>query len=173
MMPAEELRREILRRYNRDPHEWHVLAGRDQKGYYDVVVVHGSDTWLIKEQMINPLYSVGFGVKDNLIDQPFGKTQLPHYTFGLRPLSRQHVENVTNALKTGQNLTGLISNILKTTPVASNEIESHMALQGPIIHGSRAIHAISENQAELDRKLRIELEKLLYRRYSNTVAPYL
>ncbi len=173
MIPAEELKRDILRRYNQDPHEWHVLAGRDQKGYYDVVVVHGSDTWLIKEQMINPLHSIGFGVKDSSVDQEIAKTQLPHHTFGLRPLSKQHVEKVTNALKTGQSLTGLINKLLKTRPVPFDELESPMALQGPVIHNSRGIRTISENQAELDRKLRIELEKLLYRRYSQTVAHYL
>ncbi|MFH0848412.1 MAG: hypothetical protein V1857_02785, partial [archaeon] len=58
-------------------------------------------------------------------------------------------------------------------PVSSTELESAMTLHGPVIHSPRPISAISENQAELDRRLRMELDKMLYRKYSQTIAPYL
>jgi hypothetical protein len=172
MIPADELKRDILRRYNRDPHEWHVFVGNDQKGYYDVVVVHGSDAWLIKEQPINPLQSIGFGVRDNILDQDVVK-RLTEHTFGLRPLSEPDVARVAQALKRGRSLSRIINRVLRTEPVAFKELESPMALQGPIIRSPALIDTISENQTELNRKLRIELEKQLYRRYPQSIAPYL
>lgn len=172
MIPADELKKDIQKRYDRDPIDWHVLVGRDRKNYYDVIVIHGSDAWLIKEQPINPLQSIGFGVRDSILDQEMTK-RLPSHPFGLRPLSERDAIKVTRAFGTGRSLSRIINRVLNSQPVSSSELESPMALQGPIVHSPNSISQISENQAELDRKLQVELEKLLYRRYTQTVAPYL
>ena len=172
MMPVDKVKKDIMKRYDRNPSDWHVLVGRDHKGYFDVIVIHDADAWLIKEQPINPLQSVGFGVKDSLLDQKVAR-RITSHTYGLRPLSEHDVKKVAKAVETGHSLSQIINRVLSTDPVASNELQSPMALQGPIIHSPRSIEQISENQAELDRKLRIELERLLFRRYSQTIAPYL
>jgi hypothetical protein len=172
MIPADQIKKNIWKKYDKDPGDWHVLVGKDRKNYYDLIVIHGSDAWLIKEQPINPLQSIGFGVRDNLLNSDITERMASH-AFGLRPLSEQDATKVAGALGTGRSLSRIINKILNTKPVSSSELESPMALQGPVLHRPESITEISENQAELDKKLQVELEKHLYRRYAHTIAPYL
>jgi len=169
--PAEEIKRQILKRYDSNPSGWRVLVGRDRRGYYDLVVSHGSDVWLMKEEQINPLHSVGFGLRDKATSLD-AIERLSPVTFGLRPLSDTQMTRVANALKSGRGLSRVLSQFLKTDPIPSSEVTSPAILQGPVIHAPQGIGLISKRQAELDRELRNELERLLIRKYPQTIAMY-
>jgi len=169
--PAEEIKKQILKRYDSNPSGWRVLVGRDKRGHYDLVVSHDSDMWLIKEEQINPLHSVGFGVRSK-IESLEAVEKLSPVTYGLRPLSKSQMTRIASALQSEMSLSEVLSKFLKTDPVASSEITSPGILQGPVIHSPKGIGLISERQAELDRELRNELEKLLMRKYPQTIATY-
>ncbi len=171
MEPAEEIRKQILRRYDSNPGGWRVLVGRDIRGYYDLLVSHGSDLWFIKEEQINPFRSVGFGIRDKVSDQETVEKLSP-VTFGLRPLSKTQMTRIASALRSESGLSEVLSKFLKTDPVALSEVSSPGLLQGPIMHSPGGIGLISERQAKLDRELRVELERLLIRKYPQTIATY-
>lgn len=172
MEPAEDVKKEILKRYDSNPSGWRVLVGRDRRGHFDLVISHDSDMWLIKEEQINPFRSVGFGVRDKVVSFETIERISP-YTFGLRPLSERQMVKVASALRSNESPSKLLARVLRTEPVASTEITSPGVLQGPVIHSARGIELISERQAELDRELRLELERLLTRKYPQTIAPYM
>jgi len=172
MEPAEDIKKEILKRYDSNPSGWRVFVGRDRRGHFDLVISHDSDTWLIKEEQINPFRSVGFGVRDKVVGFETVERISP-YTFGLRPLSERQMMKVALALRSNESPSKFLARVLRTEPVASTEITSPGVLQGPVIHSARGIELISERQAELDRELRLELERLLTRKYPQTIAPYM
>jgi len=169
--PAEEIKKQILKRYDSNPSGWRVLVGRDRRGYYDLIVSHGSDIWLMKEEQINPLHSVGFGLRDKVTSLD-AIEKLSPVTFGLRPLSDTQMTRIADTLKSGRGLSKVLSQFLKAEPISSSEVTSPAILQGPVVHAPRGIGLISERQAELDRELRSELEKLLMRKYPQTIAMY-
>ena len=171
MEPAEEIKKQILKRYDSNPSGWRVLVGRDRRGYYDLIVSHGSDIWLMKEEQINPLHSVGFGLRDKVTSLD-AIEKLSPVTFGLRPLSDTQMTRIADTLKSGRGLSKVLSQFLKAEPISSSEVTSPAILQGPVVHAPRGIGLISERQAELDRELRSELEKLLMRKYPQTIAMY-
>jgi len=172
MEPAEDIKKEILKRYDSNPSGWRVFVGRDRRGHFDLVISHDSDMWLIKEEQINPFRSVGFGVRDKVVGFETIERISP-YTFGLRPLSERQMMKVALALRSNESPSKFLARVLRTEPVASTEITSPGVLQGPVIHSARGIELISERQAELDRELRLELERLLTRKYPQTIAPYM
>ncbi len=172
MEPAEDIKKEILKRYDSNPSGWRVFVGRDRRGHFDLVISHDSDMWLIKEEQINPFRSVGFGVRDKVVSFETIERISP-YTFGLRPLSERQMMKVALALRSNESPSKFLARVLRTEPVASTEITSPGVLQGPVIHSARGIELISERQAELDRELRLELERLLTRKYPQTIAPYM
>jgi len=169
--PAEEIKKQILKRYDSSPSGWRVFVGRDKRGHYDLIVSQDSDVWFVKEEQINPFRSVGFGMRTKAANLETIEKLSPA-TFGLRPLAESQMTKVALALRSGGDL-GFLSEYLKTDPVASTEIASPGILQGPVIHSSGGIELISERQAELDRQLRQELERLLVRRYPQTIATYI
>ena len=171
MEPAEEIKKQILKRYDSNPSGWRVLVGRDRRGYYDLIVSQGSDIWLMKEEQINPLHSVGFGLRDKVTSLD-AIEKLSPVTFGLRPLSDTQMTRIADTLKSGRGLSKVLSQFLKAEPISSSEVTSPAILQGPVVHAPRGIGLISERQAELDRELRSELEKLLMRKYPQTIAMY-
>jgi len=169
--PAEDVKKEILKRYDSNPSGWRVFVGRDRRGHFDLIVSHDSDMWLIKEEQINPFLSVGFGVRDKVVKFEAIEKISP-YTFGLRPLSERQMMKVALALRSNESPSKLLARALMADPVASTEIRSPGILQGPVIHSAKGIELISERQAELDRELRLELERLLMRKYPQTIATY-
>ena len=171
MEPAEDVKKEILKRYDSNPSGWRVFVGRDRRGHFDLIVSHDSDMWLIKEEQINPFLSVGFGVRDKVVKFEAIEKISP-YTFGLRPLSERQMMKVALALRSNESPSKLLARALMADPVASTEIRSPGILQGPVIHSAKGIELISERQAELDRELRLELERLLMRKYPQTIATY-
>lgn len=169
---AEDARREILKRYNRNPRGWKVFSAKDSRGYYDLLVIHGSDVWMIKEHYINPFKSVGYAFK---VKDGKALSNLPiSPDFGFRPVPKDKLEEVLKG-SPEDSLKNLVKEIIDTKPVPVNGLTNTEGLivQGPLIHYTRPIGLISQRNRELDLQLRSELERILIKRYPQTIIPYL
>jgi hypothetical protein len=169
MEEADRIKREILREYDRDPTGWHVFAARDSRGYFDTVVVHGREVWLIKEHAVNPFESVGFGIRSLADDL---RLEAPPYTFGFRPVDRESMEQVLRRASEGQSLLDTLRTILERSPQPLREIRTPLALGGPVLVGRESRLDIFPQQRELDRRLRSELDRLLMKRYPHLFTMY-
>ncbi|MFX0096984.1 MAG: hypothetical protein ACFE7E_04405 [Candidatus Hodarchaeota archaeon] len=166
---ADRIKKEIVKRYNSSPRGWQVMVRRDLRGHYDLIFTKDSNIWFVKEEFINPYKSVGLGAKQTIgrkldVDNPF--------EFGLRPLSQEQMRTLIEILQKGSDL-GRISKIIEDVePTSARKIDTPYALQGPVIRVDRHTGLISEKQRELDQKLRIELEKLLRKKYPHLLRSY-
>ncbi len=159
--PAEKIREEIAKRYNKNPEGWCVFFGKDSENYLSSLFFHDDKAWMIKEFAVNPFKFVGFGSKtcaeERIKSSPF--------SFGLRPISGEDEK----ALLSGKFST--IQEILSKQPVSFEECKNSMLVEGPIF-GCDSTLNISKAQEELDLKLRSSLRKLLRRDYSDFLKPY-
>jgi len=173
MMPADEVKRELLKRYSADPKGWRVLVGRDPKGYSDLIVIHGSDLWQVKEFKLNPYESTGFGVRGRVKENEFLRKARSTHPFGLRPLSRSQIRNMVNGLQREDDINGLIGQIMQTEPVSPSRVTSSIVAQGPIMRYPTPTSLISAEQGELDLKLRSELDSMLQRKHPHLFRQYI
>jgi hypothetical protein len=172
IMDAEEIRKEISARYEKDPKRWHVFISRDPKGFYGFIVVKGDEIWLTKEEVISPYKTVGLGVKDR-IEDPSPLAEISPFPFGLRPLSEDRMEEIMELVDKGGSIGELMAKLMRSEPRPIRAIKTPMVLQGPVVHLPKGSEILSERQRRLDAKLREGLERLLYRRYGQTVLPYM
>lgn len=171
ILPADKIKERIIKKYNSDPSEWRVIFGRDNYGHYNTAIGHESDIWIIKEEQINPYKFVGYGTKVNS-DVDILKKISP-YSFGLRPISEKQIEKLATGFSLRNNkFKEILSNIMKTNPSPINELNSKIILQGPVVSSDQTTKLISQKNKELDLKLRKELRKLLYKKYPQTINPY-
>lgn len=171
MIPSPTIKREIFRLYNKNPKGWYVLIKRDQKGYYDTTITHGKDVWFIKEEQINPYELVGFGVKVELEEKEVLKS-IRQYQFGFRPISKKIADEFMESFNDDKNFGKIMRKIMKEKPMPIDMIKSEFIVQGPLIHSTKPIELIS-NQSEIETKLRMELDKLIYKKYPHLLTTYL
>ncbi|MGQ9470001.1 MAG: hypothetical protein ACUVTD_09350 [Nitrososphaerales archaeon] len=171
MISSSDVKKEIFRLYNQKPRGWHVFIGKDQRGYHDTIVVHGKEVWFIKEEQVKPFEFVGFGVKKEIEDKEVFKS-ISSYQFGFRPISKELLDETMRALSKGKNIDNVISKIMSKKPLPIDMIKSELMAHGPLIYHAKPINLIS-NQSEVDIKLRMELEKLLYKKYPHLLTTYL
>jgi len=165
---ADKIRERIMSLYNKDPGNWHIMVGRDEANYLNSVILHESEMWVIKEEVINPYRSIGCGVKTE-VDESFESISKNPYSFGLRPVP---YDPGSSQFK---NPRDIIESTLKTKPVPysrAQEIRSPIIIQGPVITPSRPF-ALSKAQEELDRKLRKSLRSLINRKFPEMTRSYI
>jgi hypothetical protein len=172
MIPADEIKRELLNRYSVDPKGWRVLVGRDPKGYDDLIVIHGPDLWQIKEFKLNPYESTGLGVKRE-VEREFLKKINSPYTFGLRPLNTRQIRDVVTALEREEDTSRLVRQVMQTDPVPPNIATGSIIAQGPVMHYPNLTSLISEGQREVDLQLRSELDSLVGRKHPHLFRQYI
>jgi hypothetical protein len=171
VQPAEKLKREIARSYDSNPKGWNVFVGRDNQKFTQTLISNSSNVWILKEEIINPYKSVGLGVK--LVEQVDSLKSVAPQEFGLRPLNQRQIKRLIDLTKKEKSPRDLLLGIMKSKPVSSNNIKSPLILQGPIMTTENPLSLLSDKHQELDRKLNSELNKLLLRKYPQTVIPYL
>lgn len=171
MRTAEEVRREIVRRYDKDPTDWNVFFSTDRRGYHNIITVHRGQMWLVKEEAINPYKSVGFGLKTKL-DSEIPAKKLSPYPFGLRPVQEDQAKQIIQAFEGGEDTGNIITRILDSKPWPASEIRTPMILQGPMLQIPRGVEILSEQHQALDAKLRRQLDQLLQRKYPHIVGQY-
>ena len=152
-----EIIEEITREYNKDPEgNWRVVAFEGEKSRYDLYVVKGKRSWQIKTEFITPHKYISVGGRATT------KEVESDYTFGLRPLPRQHVKKIIRHAKKGGISEDLFREIMKIPPVPTTEAsEESRVLQGPMILSP--FMDISPLQKKLDKNLSRELDRLLFR----------
>lgn len=160
---------EILRRYERSPKGWRVMVSRDRAGHRDVIVTHGTHVWLIKEHEINPFKSVGFAAEMKGVKEE--DTSLPD--FGLRPIPDDMLAEGLEAEGDPSSFLRILKEVLKQEPVSLSQAAGLPVLQGPVVYSPRPLDLISRRSRELDVKLRSELERMLMRKYPQTIVPYM
>jgi hypothetical protein len=96
------------------------------------------------------------------------------YPFGLRPVGMDMMKELASLIDDPRAMSDLASKLLSEKPVSSREaIESPAILQGPILHSSSALEALSTSHTKLDEKLRKELQRIVYKEFRHTVTPYI
>jgi len=146
---AKQARLEIRKLYEEDPVGWHIFLGRDKKGYYNTSIVHRSDLWLIKEEVINPYEAIGYALKTTLQKDLEISEEI---SFGLRPLQSE-IEDIDDVLK-----------VMLQKPLPSSKITSPYVAEGPYIISTR-LGELAPSQSELERRLSAELDRLVEKRY--------
>ncbi|MEM2901323.1 MAG: hypothetical protein QXO32_01115 [Candidatus Bathyarchaeia archaeon] len=160
---------EILRRYERSPKGWRVTVSRDRAGHRDVIVTHGTHVWLIKEHEINPFKSVGFAAEMKGAKEEGS----PIPDFGLRPVPDDMLSESLEAEGDPSLFLRMLKKVLKQEPVPLSQAMGLPVLQGPIMYSPRPLDLISQRSRELDVKLKNELERMLLRKYPQTIVPYM
>lgn len=158
--PADEIIQEILKRYDRNPKGWQFFVGRGAGGYQDLFFIQNSDQvlWQIKQHYLNPYKMVGFGARIDGSQQ----RSLESPEFGLRPIPHSELQRMFDDKLSSDILEG----ILRRSPVTIREaMQGAGLLSGPIIHLRQSPAFLSKEQEELDLRLKIELENLLWKRY--------
>ena len=171
MKSAENAKRDILKLYDKDPAKWHIITGKDRYGYHDLVITHDTDVWVIKEHLVNPYKSVGFAVKTHAKEESLDRIDSPQC--GIRPVSGSQIEEIAERIQIGKNPHEILSEIMNHRPVAFHDVKSPAIVQGPILHVDRPTNIVSTSQRDLDLKLKVELEKLIMKKYRQTMIPYI
>ncbi|MGQ9513853.1 MAG: hypothetical protein ACUVTL_02205 [Thermoproteota archaeon] len=162
LQPAEKIMEEIMKRYDSNPRGWQVYIGRGVGGYQNLFISHKTDSdsllYQIKQHYLNPYKALGVGARIE------GKQMslVESHEFGLRPVPQNELlelfeENLQH--KT-------LQEILRRNPISIREASKVPSLlSGPILHVNQTSGFLSKEQEELDLKLRLELEKLLWKNY--------
>jgi len=168
MIPSSEIRREILREYNKDPIGWRVLTSRDIRGHIDIIFSHRGDVWFLKEEHVNPFEAVGFGVREKM---PEVKGSLQGLSFGFRPVTGRMMGEIWRAVEREDDVGRIISSLLNQKPIPINRIRAPAVLEGPVVTSPKPLEVFPE-QRNLDIKLRSELDKLISRKYPHLITTY-
>lgn len=172
MLDSAKIRREIARRYDKDPEEWRVLVGRDRSGFYDALISHRTEAWHVKEYQVNPYKFVGLGSR--LPTMPFDSSVSAEHPFGLRAIGLEQMKEIASVIDDPSSMAELAAKLLSRKPVSATEaVESPAILQGPILQSTRPIETLSAAHTRLDAKLRRELQSLVNRDFRHTVTPYI
>lgn len=172
MRDSTKTRHEIARMYDRDPQGWGVLVGRDNSGFYDVLISHKTEAWQIKEYQVNPYKFVGLGSK--LSAGGIESLGAGAHPFGFRPIGSAEMKELASVIDDPRAMNELASKLLAQRPISSGEaFESPGILQGPILQSSKPIEALSTAQKRLDEKLRKQLQRIVHQEFRHTVTPYI
>jgi hypothetical protein len=174
-LDSKKLRGEIARKYELDPKGWHFLWNADERGRYNLLIAKESRLWWLKEEMINPLLTVGCGVRSplesDLQSRVFGENNLgPSY--GFRPVQEEQLKRIILDLAKGKAPHTRLSEVLCSEPKTLRELDTPFMMQGPFHQMTRFTDLLSSKQKELDDKLDAELEKLILKRYPQLTMPY-
>lgn len=171
--PAEEIRRQIIERYNADQRGWQATIGGDSNGYFTTLFSHRSKSearvWLLKEEFITPYTSVGLGVELEELPQ----TPKQSMGFGFRVLGEGPTRGLMADLARGKDIScSLIKTLLETRPSPTDRLEGPIIVQGPLTATSTPLDFVSRSQRNLELELRNQLRSLVSRRYPEQTIRY-
>lgn len=172
MRDSTKVRHEISKLYDRDPHGWKVLVGKDKSGFFDVTITHKDEGWQIKEYQVNPYKYVGLGSR--LPNTPVHQIATDNPAFGLRPVGVDQMKELAGLMDDPKSMNDILLRLLQEKPTSSRDLaESVGVLQGPILQSSSPLEALSTAHTKLDEKLRKELRNVVRRDFRHTVTPYI
>jgi hypothetical protein len=165
--PADKIREEIRILYNKNPKKWHVLVGRDSKGYSCTIFLHKNEMWILKEEPLNPYESIGCGSKLEEIDESLKPFLKNPYSFGFRPIPERYLDEI---LKEGIS-EDIIMKTLAKSPSPLGSIKSP-SIVGPITLPTKPIDFVSEKQTKLNLKLTKQLDRMILKKRPELFTPY-
>jgi len=160
LVEVEEIRREILKKYNKNPRRWQVLFGKDERGFFNFLILNPTEIWQIKLDTIygKPL-AVGGRIENEALRLPYKMM-----SFGFRKVGKKLMRKIMrDMMELGRISRESIEAINKIQPVPYGSIRG-IGLEGPIINLPKLSY-ISEKQRELDLRLSTELRRMLRRRF--------
>jgi len=164
MKTVEEILAEIKNLYNKNPLGWQISINRDPQNYGNILVFNKNfnSLWQIKLDSLYRPNSLGLGakIKDIELKDKINKLNLPN--FGYRPLLDEQLKNLQSKIMEKKPIDKIIIDILSNDPVPMKNIESEIALEGPVTFSPPGY--ISSKQKELDLKLKHDLDRLKYKR---------
>lgn len=172
---SKKLRKEIASKYELDPRGWRFLWNTNDRGRYNLLVAKESRLWWLKEEMVNPLLTVGCGVRSSLEgdlhSRIFGKNNISP-SYGFRPIQKGMMKRIIADLAEGKAPRTDLSDVLRSEPRTLKDLDTSFVMQGPFHEVTGFTDLLSDKQRELDAKLNSELEKLILKRYPQLTMSY-
>lgn len=168
VLTIEQVKRQVLREYNRMPNGWQVLYGRNASRSFDTFVSNPTTVWHIKTDTIYGQNPLGIGVKidDANLAESITLDELP---YGFRPANVDLMMKLMGDLASlghpSEETISLISSIQPTTYDKIKRQGVVAAITGPIIHSQSPLNIISDEHRRLNEKLESELRKMTGKRY--------
>jgi hypothetical protein len=150
---SRRIRREIAEKYESDPKNWHILWSIDEWGHHNLLVGKDCTLWWLKEELINPILSVGCGIKSSLEEEEeraVFKENGHAPSFGLRPIQEEQLKGIISDITMGRIPQMPIKQILLSEPKPLKELGTPFFLQGPFHHTSQLADVLTDKQKELN-----------------------
>ncbi|MCD6563474.1 MAG: hypothetical protein J7K23_06110 [Thermoproteales archaeon] len=170
-LPAEKVKKIFLKRYNENPKNWSIIQKIDERKFINTFILNPEESWLLKEYPVNPYKTLGLGttidVKKDIIHR-FSKPG-----FGFRPLPDTFLEKISS--QSDLEIRKIIIDALRKSPRPYTELDKKIVLGGPLYvanDSSFSLDLISDEQRKLDKKLALELEKLVRKKYPQSYSLY-
>ena len=157
MQSSKDIFEEVYTRYNRDPLGWFITLGVDKKNRSVVLIQKDRRLWQIKTHHISPYnnLSVGGSTKSDRVETPYTMS------FGWRDLSKTMLLKIQEDIrKSGEVSLEVIESISKIDPKPLEEDFTNV-MTGPFNIVGNPLSSISKSQGKLDKKLSLELDRLL------------
>lgn len=150
---------ELTKKYDKDPKDWRMAVGTDERGYFDIFISNPIGVWQVKVDSIYKPKPIGLGMKigGKMEAKRFASEKEP--SFGFRPISNTLIESIMHSRE--HQMDSFVDEILKQQPRRLADIKSPVFASGPIRYGDR--FQLSDRQTQLDLDLRKNLKKLLFR----------
>ena len=154
---SKDILEEVVAAYNRDPHQWHVTLGRDEKNRTIVLFQKNKRVWQVKTHHVSPYRSYGVGGTATAPERPPDDA----VSFGWRDVSPSLAARIQSDLRKAGGLSS--DTITRISELEPRQIDSGTAraLEGPFTVTLSPLVSISKGQAKLDSKLSRELDRLL------------
>ena len=171
MRTAEQIKKEIAKKYNKDPENWKAWMGLDPDRNVNWAINHDRQMWLMKEFQLNPLKTIGLGGRTK-ISGPERLLKPNILGFGVRPLAERKALDILteeNASLRSRMIGNLMLNI---KPAPLDRLREDFILHGPIMNEPKNIDDLSYKQRVLREKLDQEMIRLKRRDYSYLYSLY-
>lgn len=150
---------EVLQRYNKDPSGWKVTVGTDTRGRALMLIQKGTRVWQIKTHHVSPHRAYSLGGKSKA-GEPDGSS-LP---FGWRDMSAGLLARIRADLKNkGELSKEIVDEVSSLDPLVVEDTKKSL-LEGPFTISHRPVAPLSPKQEKLDKKLSLELDRLLLKK---------
>jgi len=171
MRTAEQVKKEITKKYNRDPDGWKAWYSVDEDRNIEWMINRDKELWMIKEFRVNPLKVIGVGGRTK-ISGPKTMLQRSIMGFGVRPIKERSALNIL--LEEDPYTRGrLVGNLLlKINPIPLTKLREDYILHGPYLNKPKNLEDLSYKQRRLQAKLNAEIKKIKKRDFSYLYSLY-
>jgi len=154
---GSEVLGEVFRRYNKDPLGWYITLSSDKKNRSVVLIQKDKKVWQIKTHHITPYRNISLGGKAKAGDD----AGPPMMSFGWRSLSPDLFKKIQSDMRRrGEVSTEILDEIANIDPKPLDESIKEV-VGGPFNIMSNPVSSISKGQEKLDKKLGLELDRLI------------